>query len=80
MSDTIQIGCMRCKRARGVKVQKTLDQLLGPAFDKLQAEAKRQGIIIPDTFHEKMEKWCRKNGFLPPMPDAQPLEVPAEKN
>lgn len=66
MSDLVQVGCMKCKRPRARKVQKTLDMLMGPAFDKLQAEAAKNGIVVPDEFLVKMEKWCRKRGLLPP--------------
>ena len=66
MSDLVQVGCMKCKRPRALKVQKTLDMLIGPAFDKLQAEAKKNGIVIPEEFQEKMEKWFRKRGLLTP--------------
>jgi hypothetical protein len=65
MSDTIQVGCMSCKRTRGQKVQKTLDELMPVAFDRLQKEAAKHGIVIPEEFHEKMQKWCKKNGLLP---------------
>jgi len=65
MSDTIQVGCMKCKRARGKKIQKTFEALMEPAFDKLQSEAAKNGIVVPDEFLEKMKKWSRKNGLLP---------------
>ncbi len=61
----VQVGCMKCKRSRAKAVQKTLDVLMAPAFEQLQAEAKRQGIEVPDAFYEKMVKWSRKNGLLP---------------
>lgn len=61
----IQVGCMRCKRSRGQKVQKTLDELMPIAFEGLQKEAAKHGIVIPDEFHEKMQKWCQKRGLLP---------------
>ena len=35
------------------------------AFDRLQKEAAKHGIVIPEEFHEKMQKWCKKNGLLP---------------
>lgn len=68
MSDQefVQVGCMRCKRSNARKVQKTLDMIMEPAFRALQQEAKANGIVIPDTFHEKMVKWSRKNGLLEP--------------
>ncbi len=65
MSDTIQVGCMRCKRSRAQRIQKTLDELMPVAFDRLQKEAAKNGIVIPEEFHLKMQKWCKKNGLLP---------------
>lgn len=35
------------------------------AFDRLQKEAAKNGIVIPEEFHQKMQKWCKKNGLLP---------------
>lgn len=75
MSDLVQVGCMKCKRARARKVQKTLDMLLGPFFDKLQAEAAKNGIALPNDFEAKMDKWCRKRGLLPPTEEV-PLAFP----
>lgn len=46
-----------------------------PAFDKIQAEAKKNGIVVPDEFLEKMKKWSRKNGLIPPEV-TEPLEYP----
>lgn len=74
MSDQelVQVGCMRCKRSRAKHVRKTLDELMGPAFDQLQKMALKEGIVVPDALHEKMRKFCRKNGLLPeeePVPD-----------
>lgn len=67
MSDQelVQVGCMRCKRSRAKAVRKTLDELMGPAFDELQKVALKEGIVIPDELHDKMKKFCRKNGLLP---------------
>jgi hypothetical protein len=64
--DMIQVGCMKCKRARATKIQKTLDMLMEPAFDELKKVAAKEGIVIPDEFHQKMIKWSRKNGLLAP--------------
>lgn len=80
MSDTIQVGCMRCKRSRGQKIQKTLDELMGPAFDRLQKEAAKHGIVVPDEFQEKMEKWCKKRGLLPAEEAAEPAAMVPESN
>lgn len=50
---------------------------MGPAFDQLQKEAARHGIILPDEFQEKMRKWCTKRGLLPAESDNPIESVPA---
>ena len=82
MSDEefVQVGCMKCKRSRAQKVQKTLDELMGPAFDQLQKAALANGIIIPDALHEKMVKFCVKEGLLPPPDVIEAVAAPTQSN
>ena len=82
MSDNelIRFGCITCKRSKRTKeiqavAQNTMEDVLEHTFNFIKGHAGPHGFAIPDSFHETIFKWARKEHLIPPELEAN-LEAP----
>lgn len=76
MSDSVQFGCMRCKKTKRSKraveaAQKTMEDIFEAAFTMLREEAHDLDVEIPIEFKGKMLKWGAKYHVFAPEPDPE---------
>ncbi len=83
MSDSVQFGCMRCKRTKRSKkmvetAKKTMEDVFEAAWELLRAEAVDLNVEVPIEFKGKMLKWGAKYHIFEP--DAAEEDVVADRN
>ncbi len=76
MSDTVNFGCIRCKRSKRAEdavemAEKTMESIFEGAFDMMQKEAATLGVMVPNEMKAKLMKLGVEHNIFPPEPVAK---------